>query len=146
MWDKINVCRWGQVFCLWITGQCFQGQLKIFIFNAESDTTEWLNWTELNIYTKYPISTMVIHLRFNFINLEMYRKKNRCYYLRDRGHEAGKPAERVSHLVRVGLPWWFNSKEFPCQCRRHEFNPWSRKIPHATVQLNPCTTTTEPVL
>ena len=32
-----------------------------------------------------------------------------------------------------------------CQCRRHGFDPWSRKIPHATVQLSPCTTITEPV-
>ena len=24
--------------------------------------------------------------------------------------------------------------------------PWSRKIPHATQQLSPCTTTTEPAL
>ena len=26
------------------------------------------------------------------------------------------------------------------------FDPWSRKIPHATKQLRPCATTTEPVL
>ena len=28
-----------------------------------------------------------------------------------------------------GLPWWLSGKESACQCRRHEFNPWSRKIP-----------------
>ena len=33
-----------------------------------------------------------------------------------------------------------------CQCRGHEFEPWSRKIPYAAEQLSPCTTTTEPVL
>ena len=33
-----------------------------------------------------------------------------------------------------------------CQCRGHGFKPWSRKIPHAAEQLNPCTTTTEPAL
>ena len=26
----------------------------------------------------------------------------------------------------------------------HRFNPWSRKIPHASEQLSPCATTTEP--
>ena len=36
--------------------------------------------------------------------------------------------------------------ESACQCRGHRFNPWSRKIPHATEQLSPCTTTTEPAL
>ena len=28
-----------------------------------------------------------------------------------------------------GLPWWLSSKESACQCRRHRFNPWVRKIP-----------------
>ena len=27
-----------------------------------------------------------------------------------------------------GLPWWFSGKEPACQCRRHGFNPWVRKI------------------
>ena len=29
-----------------------------------------------------------------------------------------------------GLPWWLSGKESACRCRRHEFGPWSRKIPH----------------
>ena len=31
----------------------------------------------------------------------------------------------------------------PMQCTGHRFVPWSRKIPHAVVQLSPCITTTE---
>ena len=27
------------------------------------------------------------------------------------------------------LPRWLSSKESACQCRRHEFDPWVRKIP-----------------
>ena len=30
---------------------------------------------------------------------------------------------------RLGRVWWLNGKISTCQCRRHEFNPWSRKIP-----------------
>ena len=33
-----------------------------------------------------------------------------------RGHEVG------------GLPWWFSSKGFTCQCRRFRFNRWVGKI------------------
>ena len=44
------------------------------------------------------------------------------------------------------LPWWFSGTESACQCRRHEFDPWSGKIPYATEQLSLCTTTTERVL
>ena len=45
-----------------------------------------------------------------------------------------------------GLPWWRSGSESACQCRGHGFEPWSVKIPHATEQLSPCATTTEPVL
>ena len=45
-----------------------------------------------------------------------------------------------------GLPWWLNGKESAYQCRRHGFDPWSRKIPHVMEQLSPCNTTTESVL
>jgi len=29
----------------------------------------------------------------------------------------------------MGLPWWLSGKESACQCRRHRFHPWIRKIP-----------------
>ena len=29
----------------------------------------------------------------------------------------------------IGLPWWLSSKQSACQCRRHKFDPWVRKIP-----------------
>ena len=32
----------------------------------------------------------------------------------------------------LGLPWWSGGWESTCQCRGHEFDPWSGKIPHAT--------------
>ena len=47
---------------------------------------------------------------------------------------------------QTGLPWWLSGKRLACQCRRHGFDPWSGKIPHAAKQLSPCTTTFEPVL
>ena len=37
-------------------------------------------------------------------------------------------------------------KELACQCKGHGFEPWPGKIPHATEQLSPCATTTEPEL
>ena len=32
---------------------------------------------------------------------------------------------------------WLSGKEPAFQCRRHRFNPWSGKIPHAVQQLSP---------
>ena len=43
-----------------------------------------------------------------------------------------------------GLPWWCSGWESACQCRGHELEPWSGKIPHAAEQLGPWATTTEP--
>ena len=45
----------------------------------------------------------------------------------------------------MGLPWWL-SEESTCQCKRHEFNPWFRKIPCVPEKLSLCATTIEPVL
>ena len=46
----------------------------------------------------------------------------------------------------TGLPWWLSGEESACQCRRHRFNPWSRKIPYVEGQPSPCTATSGPVL
>ena len=27
-----------------------------------------------------------------------------------------------------GLPWWLSGKESACQCRRHGYDPWSRRF------------------
>ena len=51
-----------------------------------------------------------------------------------------------SKIQKTGLSRWSSGKESACHCRRHRFNPWSRKIPHASEQLSPSATTTEPVL
>ena len=53
---------------------------------------------------------------------------------------------KMLHIQKMWLPWWFSGKESTCQRKRHGFNPWSVKIPHATEPLSSCATTTEPVL
>ena len=32
-------------------------------------------------------------------------------------------------LYFAGFPWWLSSKELTCQCKRHRFYPWVRKMP-----------------
>ena len=50
----------------------------------------------------------------------------------------------LKHCFR--LPWWLSGGESTCQFRRHGFDPWSGRIPHASEQLSPCGPTTEPEL
>ena len=33
------------------------------------------------------------------------------------------------HALIIGLLWWISGKESACQCRRHRFDPWVRKMP-----------------
>ena len=52
-----------------------------------------------------------------------------------KGGGAGLLAAKIIWSLRrqgsklLGLPWWLSGKESTCQCRRHRFNPWVRKIP-----------------
>ena len=39
--------------------------------------------------------------------------------------------EQCMQKSLVGLLWCVTGNESACQCRRHGFSPWSRKIPHA---------------
>ena len=40
-------------------------------------------------------------------------------------------------MHQMGLPWQFSGKESACQCRRHRFDPWSRRIPQALGAAKP---------
>ena len=44
------------------------------------------------------------------------------------------------------IPWRLSGKEPSCQYRRHGFNPWSRKIPHAVGPLSCWAGALEPAL
>ena len=44
--------------------------------------------------------------------------------------------DQLRHCM-TGFPWWFSGKEASWQCRRHGFDPPSRKIPYATWQKPP---------
>ena len=67
------------------------------------------------------------------------------------GREIGKAEVSLCSLAlspkhricTLRLPCWLRSEESTCQCRKHRFDPWPKKIPHATKQLRPCATTTE---
>ena len=49
---------------------------------------------------------------------------------------------KKKNTKKTGLPWWSSGWESICQRRGHGFDPWSRKIPHASGQLGPCVTMT----
>ena len=70
---------------------------------------------------------------------ERKKEKEKMQYLQSAIEQ--NPRKKV-----LGLPWWLSGKESTCQCRRHRFDPWFGKIPHAGKWLSPCATTIEPVL
>ena len=64
------------------------------------------------------------------------------------GEKGGGGGEEWKGEKEISLPGFPVAQwlRITCQCRGHGFKPWSGKIPHATEQLSPCATTTEPVL
>ena len=54
----------------------------------------------------------------------------------------------IGYLIEMSflLPWWLSGKQSTCQCMKYEFDPWSRRIPHAMEQLSLCITAIESVL
>ena len=58
-----------------------------------------------------------------------------------------QPSQHIVMFIRASLvDQWVSGKESTCHCRKHEFNPCSRKIPHAEEQLSLCSTIVAPVL
>ena len=52
-------------------------------------------------------------------------KIERDVYNREKGERKAREKER-----REGLPWWLRGKESTCQCKRHRFGSWPKKISH----------------
>ena len=53
---------------------------------------------------------------------------------------------KVLKEITMGLTVWLINEESICQCRRHGFNPWSGKMPHALEPLSPRASAVESVL
>ena len=97
------------------------------------------------IWKKADRATLVICVCSFCINWK--RLNHRCSEKRQISYLTMVYSTKHKYLLkRVGLPLWLSGKESACQCRRHRFYPWSRKILLSVEQLSPCTTTAEPVL
>ena len=94
----------------------------------ESDTTERLNWITFNTFWN---CLLLVHVAYFRGLLAHVCRRNK--------------AHKIYVKANLGLPWWLSGKESTCQCRRHWFDPWSGKIPHASEQLSLRARTVEPV-
>ena len=56
------------------------------------------------------------------------------------GHQCNSHGPGASRNTKIRRPWWHSGQESACQCKGHQFNPWSRKIPPATEQPSPSAT------
>ena len=59
------------------------------------------------------------------------------------GYQTDFSGMKMLHLVVIIFHRWSSGEESTCQCRRHVFKSWSRKLPHALEQLSLCTTSIE---
>ena len=64
----------------------------------------------------------VTSLYLGFMRVDISLRKDRHQRM-----ERGRDRNRDRDRNRWGQPWWLNSKESTCQCRRQGFNPWVGK-------------------
>ena len=95
--------------------------------HKESDLTDLLNSNSLGAHH---LSTFVTRISLRDI-------ASSCQGIQSTENEKKKIEGKKIHSR---ASWWLSGKECTCQCRRHEFDSWSGKIPHAAGQLSQCTT------
>ena len=81
------------------------------IHGVTKSRTRQSDWTELNWEVWLWQYFYPLHLNFLIYKMKMVNK-----------------IISISTDI-AGLPWWHCGKESSYQCRRHNFNPWVRKIP-----------------
>ena len=60
--------------------------------------------------------------------MEVLQKTKNSYHMIQQSHAW---AYTQIKLYLEGLPWWLSGKDSVCQSKRHGFNLWSGRIPHA---------------
>ena len=104
------------------------------------------NKSDKDKYCKIPLTCGILKIQ---TETKLIDTGNRLMVTEVGKWEVGEGVNRYKFPVikRHGrLPWWSSGKESTCQCRRHGFDPWSRKVSYAAEQPSPSTTTIEPVL
>ena len=119
-----------------------------YLDQKEYPLTPWLLWlktikmnSSVNFNSQHTCTeafTIRKYYRGKYITGILVSKTYKLYKL------CGRPKNVNFKKAHSGLPWWCSGWESTCQCRGHGFEPWSGKIPHATEQLGPWATTTEP--
>ena len=112
----------------WEQGFCLQPQRHLQLtgsINHPTQVTWWAFWLR-------PLAFKSSRWTPNSMDWSKRSPRALSEFLSHANHEI---------IMITGLPWWSSGWEYPCQCRGHVCDLWSRKIPHAAEQLSPGATT-----
>ena len=139
----------GEAYCILAIGHPLFPPLQSWLprpagadrCHCKRKVTSQTTWPSHN-YHLDPIATFIFTLSFQTTETFPLSQSTKMASATVSGtHLANKFNECPSVLIYfISRPWWLSSKESGCKCRRHRFNPWPRKIPHALEQLSPCAT------
>ena len=93
---------------------------------------------ELNMTERMNSKPLYYYMQMYSINISVTQKKRkqRWWRTQQRSHWGWCTnlffrfwvSQSLETILFVNTLWWPSGKEFACQCRRHRFNPWVRKI------------------
>ena len=104
-WNKMP---WSSCFKCWVLSQLFHSPLsplsRNYLFSSSS-------LSAIRVVSSAYLRLLIFLPGFLINQLEIH------------------PVWHFTWCIVHMLPWWPSGKEFPCQCRRLMFNPWSGRCP-----------------
>ena len=145
------LCKWGHTYS---PSGCFflPIYLTVCLVDYSTSVQKSIPWFFFFSFVIFPRGDVLVYCNHPlWLNMSLFPVFH-CYKQCCDVHPCGSREKGRGNIpeaklkVCAGLPWRLTGKESTCQCRRHRFDLWSWKIPHAEEQLRLCTTTVEPVL
>ena len=111
--------------------------------------TVWRFLKKLKIDVPYDPAILFLCIypeKQKYTNLKRYMHPNVYSSIIYKSQDMNAVHQKIIGLRKyvMGLPWWCSGWESACRYGGHGFEPWSWQIPHATEQLGPWATVTEP--
>ena len=139
-----HICFRGEYFSLWVLLPPWYFRMASAL-GSESPESDDAEKCKQNRRAQMALTCQTGRWNILFI-IQGYSTIPKPFWGKLPGQDTGRGHWKRFSRDPKGLPQWFSGKEIACPCRRHGFDSWSGKIPHAAEQVSPRVTTIESAL